>query len=69
MKKCQYYNECGALIFVAQRGRSWASMIQEKYGEEATWLRSRRLPSRGSWQEAQQDLDAYASVRNWDIAE
>jgi len=69
MKMRQYYNECGALVSIAQRGRSWTTMIQEKYGEEATWLRSRRLPSRGSWQEAQQDLDAYATARNWDTAE
>lgn len=68
----EYYDDNGALVFVSSGisgGDKWMTVRQKKPTSGTHRIKSPKLPLRKTQEEAQQDLDAYALSKNWDVAD
>jgi len=68
----QYYDDDGGLVFVScgiSKGDKWMTVRQKKPKSGTHRITSPKLPIRPTREEAQRDLDAYASTKRWDTAD
>jgi len=68
----QYYDDDGGLVLVScgiSGGDKWMTVRQKKPTSGTHRIKSPKLPVRETQKEAQQDLDAYALSKNWDVAD
>jgi len=68
----KYYDDDGGLVSVScgiSDGDKWMTVRQKKPASGTHRIRSPKLPIRKTQREAQQELDAYALSKNWDVAD
>lgn len=68
----QYYDGDGALVSVTcgiSNGDKWITVRQKTPRAGTHRIKSPKLPVRTTRDEAQKDLDAYAIINKWDVAD